>query len=272
MTMQKDEKEIEEVWRRLFELGEPELKKLQAEFIQVVSPTQSRCKLCFFAFDQVGVQDRKRSQRNPYFCNKCDEYITENAGGANVNISVIFVDVRSSVSIAEDMDPNDFRKLMGKYFYAATLSLLETEGFIIEFIGDAVAAIYPPGFSGDYSSKAIAGAEKVLRAKMPSLPNGDELPIGVGVHTGIASIGTVQSALNGYLDVQPFGDNVNVASRLSGMALPGQALISEATLLAAEVETGGLNLKEYKVEGRRATISACPIDRRMDLLPTRLVR
>jgi adenylate cyclase len=172
--------------------------------------------------------------------------------------------------LAEGLDDDDVRRLMNEYFLAATLPLQDTEGFIIEFIGDAVACIYPPAFSGDYSSKAIVGAERLLRTKMPSLPDGSELPIGIGVHTGTVSIGTVRSALRGYHDVQPFGDNVNVASRLCSLAEPGHALISESTLVAAGVSTADLDVREFKIRGRKAPVNALAIDRGRDFLTTRL--
>jgi adenylate cyclase len=152
------------------------------------------------------------------------------------------------------------------------LPLQKTEGFIIEFIGDAVACVYPPAFCGDHSSKAIHGAERVLRAKMPLMPSGSELPIGVGVHTGIVSMGTVTSALRErgtYHDVQPFGDNVNVASRLCGRAEARHALISEATLIAAGVSTETLELREVPIRGRKAPITALAINSANDFLPTR---
>lgn len=107
------------------------------------------------------------------------------------------------------------------------------------------------------------------------MPGGSELPIGVGVHTGIISMGTVMSALRErgtYHDVQPFGDNVNVTSRLCGHAKTRHALISESTLVAAGVPTEGLELREFTVRGRRAPISALAINRDRDVLPTRSPR
>jgi adenylate cyclase len=271
-TTSEEEERIEAVWRRLFEEGEPELIAQQEEYKKYPSPY--RCKLCFVPFSEEGARrfGKVPSQRNPYFCNACDAYIKAYPGRGKVRLSIVFVDARDSVGLAERMDDNVFGKLMNNFFYAATLPLMDTEGFVIEFIGDAVAGVYPPAFCGDYSSKAIKGAERLIRAKMPFLPDGGELPIGVGVHTGTASMGTVQSALQAYQDVQPFGDSVNVASRLSSMAAPGQALISEETLIAAGVPLTDLHIQEFKLRGRKAPVRACAIDLHSDPLPTRLAR
>jgi adenylate cyclase len=274
MTEEENEKKelSRRVWRQVFEIGEPELRRQQIEHLSYEAKT--RCKLCFVPFDGKGAEifGKVPSQRNGYFCNACDLFIAANLGGATVTLSVLFADVRNSVGIAEDMDPDDFRELINEFFVAATLPLQNTEGFIIEFIGDAVACVYPPAFCGDHASKAIAGAERILRAKMPTLPNGSELPIGVGVHTGKVSMGTAISALREkgtYHDVQAFGDNVNVAARLCSMAAPREALISEPTLIAAGVPTTDCDVKELPIRGRRKPINAVAINRDQEFIHTR---
>ena len=100
-----------------------------------------------------------------------------------------------------------------------------------------------------------------MHGEMPSTPDGTELPIGVGVHTGTVFIGTVVGAEGGYHDVQPFGDNVNVAARLSTMAAPTQALISKATLAAAGCDPAGLQTHQLELKGRTAPITAYAIGR-----------
>jgi adenylate cyclase len=255
----------EEVWRAVFAEGHPKLKQFQRFHMRLPSPP--RCKMCFVPFGGIGGvfmrwRGKGPSQRNPRFCNACDAFITAFPGGAEVDLSILFVDVRNSVGLAERLGPTAFSSIMRDFYTAATQPLIDTDGFVIEFIGDAVAGIYPPGFCGpEHARKAIAGAERLVRGKMPSAPDGTELPIGVGVHTGTVFIGTVAGAEGGYHDVQPLGDNVNVAARLSGMAAPTQALISEATLVAAGCNPAGLQTRQLDLKGRTAPITAYAIGR-----------
>jgi adenylate cyclase len=254
----------EEVWRAVFAEGHPKLKQFQRLHMRLPSPP--RCRMCFVPFGGIGGtvmrwRGKGRSQRNPHFCNACDAFITAYPGGAEVDLSILFVDVRNSVGLAERLGPTAFSNIMKNFYTTATQPLIDTDGFVIEFIGDAVAAIYPPGFCGpEHARKAIAGAEGILRGKIPSA-DGLELPIGVGVHTGTVFIGTVAGAEGGYHDVQPLGDNVNVAARLSSMAAPTQALISEAAFVAAGCNPAGLHTRKLELKGRTAPITAYAIGR-----------
>jgi len=255
----------EEVWRAIFAEGHPKLKQFQRLHMRLPSPP--RCKMCFVPFGGIGGafmrwRGKGPSQRNPRFCNACDAFITAYPGGAEVELSIIFVDVRNSVGLAEQIQPKAYSHIMREYYAVATQSLIDTDGFVIEFIGDAVAGIYPPGFCGpSYARKAIAGAEHLMRDKMPSAGDGTELIIGVGVHTGTVFIGTVTGAEGGYRDVQPLGDNVNVAARLSSLAKPREALISEATLIAAGCNLMGLEMRRLDLKGRTSPINAYVIGR-----------
>jgi adenylate cyclase len=255
----------EEVWRAVFAEGHPKLKQFQRFHMRLPSPP--RCKMCFVPFGGIGGacmrwRGKGPSHRNPHFCNACDAFINAFPGGAEVDLSILFVDVRNSVGLAERLGPTVFSSIMRDFFKVATQQLFDTDGFVIEFIGDAVAGIYPPGFCGPkHARKAIAGAEHLVRGKMPSAPDGTELPIGVGVHTGTVFIGTVVGAEGGYHDVQPFGDNVNVAARLSSIAAPTQALISDATFVAADCNPAGLHMRKLDLKGRTTPITAYSIDR-----------
>jgi len=151
---------------------------------------------------------------------------------------------------------------MNSFYTITTQTLIDTDGFIIEFIGDAVAGIYPPGFCGpEHARKAIVAADRLVRGPMPCYPDGSELGIGIGVHTGTVFIGTVAGAEGRYHDVQPLGDNVNVTARLSNMAAPGEALISDAVFAASRCGDLGLETRQLELRGRTAPIAVHVIRR-----------
>lgn len=248
----------EEVWRAVFGEGHPKLKQFQRFHSRLPSPP--RCRMCFAPFAGAGgvymrFRGKGPSRHNPHYCNACDAFITTFPGGAEVELSILFVDVRNSVGIAERLGPTAYSRVMRNFYVAATRPVIDTDGFIIDFMGDAVAGIYPPGFCGpEHARKAIQAAERLVRGAMPFYPDGSELPIGVGVHTGAVFIGSVAGAEGGHHDVQPLGDSVNVAARLSSLAAPGEALISDATFAAAGLANAGAQTRQLDLKGRTAPI------------------
>jgi adenylate cyclase len=215
------------------------------------------------------------SERNRHYCNKCDVFINKFPGGAEVTMSVLFVDVRNSVGLAEKIGPAEFGHIINEFTVTSSETLTEADGFIVKFSGDAVAAVYPPGFLGSrYAQRAIAGAEQLLRTKMPQGPEG-ELRVGIGVYTGVAYIGTLHSQKQtsirsgydpAYFEVQPLGDVPNVSSRLSGEALPNEALISKSTLAAAGYKPRELEPHDHDLKGRGAPVTTYAITRETEPL------
>jgi adenylate cyclase len=156
-------------------------------------------------------------------------------------MSMLFVDVRGSTSLAEKVSPTDYSRLMNRFYASATKALIETDGFVIDVVGDEVVGLYPPGFSGaQHARKAVDAARQLLRA------GGDQLPMGVAVHTGISFIGTVMGAEEGIADVRAMGDAINIAARLASQAGAGEALISDAAYAAAGLQEN--------LEARRLTL------------------
>lgn len=249
----------EELWYTMFAVGHPALLAFQ-RFHRLL-PSPPRCKMCFVPFRGIGgalmrLRGRRPSSRNPRYCNLCDRFIMSNPGGAEVELSMVFVDVRGSTPLAERMTPTDFSRAMNRFNAAATRVLNETDGFIIDFVGDAVEGVYPPGFSGpEHARKAVWAAEGLLRLAVPAAPDGSPLQLGVGVHTGAVYIGTVSGADGGVEYVRALGDNVNTAARLSEMAQPGEVLISDATCSASGLSLDYLERRTLELKGKSTPIS-----------------
>ena len=162
----------------------------------------------------------------------CEKY----PGGTELVISLLFVDVRGSTSLAEGISPAAFSRLMNRFYQQATDVLIRTDAFIDKLVGDEVMALYLPLFTGpDHAGAAIRAAQGLLNVSTGS-GRQIELPIGIGVHTGLAYVGTVSGAEGTVTDVTALGDNVNIAARLASTAGPGEALISEDALREAGVE------------------------------------
>lgn len=175
-------------------------------------------------------------------------------------MTMVFVDVRGSVKIGYELRdrPTEYSRVMEQFYEMATKALHDTDGFMIDLVGDEVVGVYPPGFSGpQHARKAIEAAKELLRSESPLTSEGARLPIGVGVHTGVVYIGTVgvgdgelPGAQAGAADVRAQGDNANVTARLAALAQAGEALISDATCKAAGLDLDHLEHRELELKGR----------------------
>lgn len=167
---------------------------------------------------------------------------------------MLFVDVRGSSSLAEQMTAGDFSQLMNRFYQAATDVLVRTDAFVDNLVGDEVIGLYFPLFTGpNHARPAVLAARQLLMATGHAEKQGPWVRIGIGVHTGIAFVGTV-SGVEGSIDnITALGDNVNVAARLASMAAPGEALISEATY-AAVGDLGELEQRQLELRGRSTSV------------------
>jgi adenylate cyclase len=215
--------------------------------------------MCYAPFSGVGgfymkIRGKGPANRNPRYCSACDKFLRAFPGGAEVEMSIMFVDVRGSVPLAASMEPAKFSHYMADFFRSATQALIDTDGFVIDFRGDCVVGVYPPGFSGErHASKAVEAARHLLVDISPKAPDGSALPIGVGVHTGNVYIGTVSGAEGGIQDLTILGDNANIAARLSQAAGPGEALISAAAGQSSKFPLDGLEIRVIGMPGKNGT-------------------
>jgi adenylate cyclase len=125
-----------------------------------------------------------------------------------------------------------------------------------KLVGDEVTGFYVPGVTGPgHADVAVEAARKILKETGHGSSSGPWVPVGVGVHTGMAWIGSVRSK-EGMSDIAVLGDVANVASRLASQAGPGEILISEATRSAANVEKEGLEFRRLALKGRAEPVDA----------------
>lgn len=178
-------------------------------------------------------------------------------GGTELEISMLFVDVRGSTGLAEQMAAADFGRLMNRFYKVATDVLIRTDAIIDKLVGDEVIGLYLPIFTGpEHARPAVHAAQELLVATGHAEKEGPWLPIGIGVHTGLVFVGTVSGAEDSVTDITALGDNVNVAARLASMAAPGEALISEAAFAAGGADLGELGRRQLDVKGRSEPVPA----------------
>jgi adenylate cyclase len=160
---------------------------------------------------------------------------TNNLGGAEIELTLLFADVRGSTKLGEQLKPAEFSRLISRFFTVSSHVLLDTHAWVDRLVGDQVIGMYIPYFVGPHHELvAINAAKDLLHATGHDEQGGPWIEVGVGIHSGAAFIGTVGSK-DGVTDITVLGDVPNVAARLSSAAGPGEILISEDTSRKAEL-------------------------------------
>jgi len=190
---------VDELWRVFLTTGHNASERRQKRFLALL-PAHHRCKFCFAPFDGVGaplvriVFDKRPSHLNPNLLDFCENFASKYQGGAEIELSMLFVDVRGSTALAERMTAVEFSRLINRFYSAATDILIRTDAMIDKLVGDQVTGLYVPGLAGPaHAQRAIAAAQGIMRVTGHAEPGGPWVPLGAGVHTGTAYVGAVVS-------------------------------------------------------------------------------
>jgi len=215
-----------------------------------VLPRDPRCKFCNAPFQGVGgvlvrtLFGKRRSALNPRYCNLCEMASQEFPGGAEVEMSMLFIDIRGSTALSEKLSPTEFSQVINRFYAAATKVIIEADGLVEKLAGDEVAAFWGAGFAGaDYVQRTIKVAQNLLRAM-----ERQKIPVGIGVHAGIAYFGAMGTT-EGLTEISAKGDEVNTAARLASKAAAGEIIVSEQALEAAGMDGSGLESRSLELKG-----------------------
>ncbi|HUI28232.1 MAG TPA: adenylate/guanylate cyclase domain-containing protein [Candidatus Kryptonia bacterium] len=209
-------------------------------------PSDPRCRLCLVPFGGVGKLLRiAPSRKNPNFCTDCLEAAP--VGAYEREVGVLFADVRGFTAWSEKRSPAEVADGLTR-FYAMASRALTLDDALVEFVGDQVMALYLPDFPslGQRTSEVMISAAERLVSEIDRQQAEDVLPVGVGIHIGVASVGNVgQGKTKNFTAV---GDVVNTAARLQSCALPGQIVVSDEVYARAaghcsQAEPVSLSLK-----------------------------
>ena len=158
---------VEEMWRDWFMTDAFKVEKQMFRAFRFL-PHDPRCKICHSPFHGMGgfvmrSLGRKQSSLNPHFCNICEDFAKKFPGGAEVEMAMLFADVRGSTSLSEQMTAIEFQKLINRFYVGATHEIAEEDGLVEKLAGDAVAAFWGAGFAGkDYVTRTIRAAWPVF--------------------------------------------------------------------------------------------------------------
>lgn len=224
-------------------------------------PSAPRCKLCNNPFGGpagrvLGVAGFRQSRKNPNLCTRCCDSLP--SGGAEVDIAVLFADVRGSTAIGQSAEAAHFAALLNRFYAAATQVLLRHDAVIDKLIGDEVMAFFVKGISGpDYRRRAVQAATDLLAAIGYGTPEGPWLDVGIGVNAGVAYVGNVGDAV---VDFTALGDPVNTAARLQQGAAGGEVVVARGVAddVAAQGTPRTLHLRGHEQPVDAFVLSATP--------------
>lgn len=248
-----------EIWRKGLLGGEPQLGRVH--HLLGLLPSNPRCKICNAPFQGFGrpimrLIGKRQSNKNPFFCSSCESFASTFQGGAEIELTMLFVDVRGSTSLAERMNPTEFSSLMNRFYEEAINVLIHFDAFIDKLVGDEVTALFFPGFAGqDHARSAVEAGKKLLDVMGYGQADGAWIPIGVGIHTGVAWVGAISGANGDFKDFTALGDNVNITARLASKAGAGEVLVSEDTCHAAQINFKDLEKRELELKGKSDLVS-----------------
>ncbi|MGN6556501.1 MAG: adenylate/guanylate cyclase domain-containing protein, partial [Solirubrobacterales bacterium] len=167
-------------------------------------------------------------------------------------VTVLFADVSGSMDLAEQEDPEEWRKIMQRFFSLLAETVTRFEGTVDKFTGDGIMAIFgAPVAHEDHARRACYAALQMLddvaeyagelrRAK------GLNFSTRIGINSGEVVAGAIGGGDGSYTAI---GHTVGLAQRMEALAEPGKAYLTEHT---AELARGYLDLRdlgEFEIKG-----------------------
>ncbi|MFZ1687773.1 MAG: adenylate/guanylate cyclase domain-containing protein [Flavobacteriales bacterium] len=201
----------------------------------------------------------KRSQMHPNLCTICESMFTRVKKKKQIEIetTVLFADLRGYTRLSQSVDADRMNELLHTFYDHCSQAIWEHEGIVNKFIGDAVLAIFNfPLVRKEHTRNAVLSAMELqqrcseLRARI-GLEH-EDIGVGVGIHTGICSMGEVGRS---YKDFTAIGPVVNLASRLQTAAQPREILITSDVYDKVKAEWPALPSRSLTLKGIDAPVT-----------------
>lgn len=266
----KRDPEIEEVWQSYLTTGKPpkriNLPWYENPAMRAVArrlPADPRCQVCYYPFGGLGGKLVKSffhlepSRMNPHLCNVCERFANENPGGTELEIALLFADIRGSTSLAETMNAYDFGQLINRFYRVTTNIIYEHGGMVEKLVGDEVTAFFVPAFAENqnFSRAAFKAGQAILAATGHDEAGRPWIPVGVGIHTGEAYVGAVGEPGKN-ISIAVLGDNVNIAARFASHAKAGEIVVSDYSFRLAGLDSLDLESRNLTLKGKEEPVEA----------------
>ena len=205
----------------------------------------------------------RSSHMNPNVCTICERHFSRVKKSKQIPIdaTVLFADIRGYTGLSQALDSGSVMQILGAFYERCAQVVWEADGIINKLIGDAVLAVYNfPIAQPDHAARAVRSAVELQRhcadlCGSLVLPDGDgdEIGVGVGIHTGHVSIGEIGEVCR---DFTAIGPAVNLAARLQTAAAAGEVLLSEDAYRCVSDTLPGIVAEDLTLEGIDEAVTA----------------
>jgi adenylate cyclase len=204
------------------------------------------------------VESRKRRRLRQAFSVYLSPYLADriaqsdfdlSLGGQQVEATVLFTDIAGFTAMSEKLPPQEVSMILTTYFTRTTRHILESDGTIIKYMGDAIMAVWgAPLANAQHARDAVLAACKVIEEGKTEIA-GRRLRTRIGINTGLVLAGNLGSEFR--FDYTTIGATTNLASRLEGLnkLLGTEVLIAEATRERLPKEIEVRNLGRFILSG-----------------------
>jgi adenylate cyclase len=260
------EREVEhtrDVWRHYLTGDEEVFEGTERAFRLVLGhlPSSPRCRICRAPFRGIGSAVARTlgfspspSQMNPTLCNRCERFVRKHEVGVEIELTLLFADVRGSTALAERLGAAEFHRLIDRFYRVAAEILIGQDALVDKLVGDEAIGLFVPGIAGpEYTTRAVRAALQLIEAAGHGSEEGPWIEVGAGVHSGLAYVGSVGSdqTIGG---ITVLGEAANTAARLASAAGPGEVLVSDAAMQQADLVLDGAEDRELDLKGVGAPV------------------
>ncbi|CAN5797151.1 adenylate/guanylate cyclase domain-containing protein [soil metagenome] len=180
-------------------------------------------------------------------------------GGVNQTVTILFADIRGFTAFSERENPEKVVGLLNRYFTAMSEIIFAHGGTLDKYIGDGLMAIFGAPTATPEDAKNALKTAVTMQRRLATLnkeleaENLTRINVGIGLHTGVATIGYIGSEQRS--EYTAIVDTVNLASRLESSARGEQILVSEATAQAGGDSFTFLPQESLTVKNRLQSVS-----------------
>ncbi len=226
-----------------------ELGRLSADFNAMVQGLKER--------------DRIKDTFGRYVTRQVAEHLMKGEvelGGELVPATVLFSDIRAFTTISERMEPKALLDFLNVYFSGMVESVLQNDGVVDKFMGDAIMAVFGPPVPSPLDPLHAVRAALGMRERLRRINEGfraqglPEIKSGIGLHSGMVVAGNMGHEMR--MEYTVIGDTVNVASRLESATkeLHTDVVVSEDLYRQVEAQVEVEPLGAVKVKGREQQV------------------
>lgn len=252
MTSSKPPDADEAFWREFLTRGDSAERRARRVLRHL--PHGPRCRMCAAPFAGIAAPamrliGKRQSDANPTMCNSCFTFVTRHHGGAEIELTMLFADIRGSTTLAEAMSPVEFHGVLDRFYTTASKVVFDHDGTVDKFVGDELVAMFFPLLSGErHAGKGIEAARALLEATGHAEAGGPWVPVGAGVHTAFVWFGAV--GRGDRVDLTAVGDAVNTTARLASLAAAGEILVTTDAATAANLDPT-LERRQLELKGKQ---------------------